>query len=167
MAVKIYPINYRDHQMIKSMYPLYIHDLSEFGGGYQFSENGTWEPDYVPFWLAGQQGAQVLVIRHEKTPIGFACVGRGSFPYKSDRVDQRLCEFFILRSHRGHGYGTEAGCQVLQYFRGNWELMVLQGNHSAIALWRGVIARCRARDVKETSDTSGITLRFVISKASR
>jgi hypothetical protein len=38
-----------DREWVRNVYPLYLHDLSEFDDGYyRLSERGLWEPDPSP-----------------------------------------------------------------------------------------------------------------------
>ena len=128
-----------ERRWIESVYPLYLHDLSEFDDSlYHLSEDGVWEPNYLPVWFS-LPGARPFVLRTETQRIGFAFVGQAPFPYRSADVDQQLSEFFILRACRRHGLGREAAVSVLQAFPGAWELFVLTANRPAQAFWRNVL----------------------------
>jgi predicted acetyltransferase len=128
-----------ERRWIENVYPFYLHDLSEFSESiYHLNEGGIWEPDYLPVWFSAA-GARPLVLRAGKQRIGFAFVGQEPFSYRSFDVDQRLSEFFILRSFRGRGLGRAAAISVLQAFPGVWELFTLRSNRPAQAFWEQVL----------------------------
>lgn len=130
-----------DRRWIENVYPFYLHDLSEFDGSiYHLNEEGLWHPDYLPVWFS-ERGARPLVLRSGNERIGFAFVGQDPFPYRSFDVDQRLSEFFILRSWRGRGLGLEAALAVFQAFPGVWELFTLRSNRPAQAFWEKVLEK--------------------------
>lgn len=42
-----------DRDWLSNIYPFYLHDLSEFDDGYyRLRNDGRWDPDYLPSWLA-------------------------------------------------------------------------------------------------------------------
>ena len=140
MAVHlVHAHNDAERRWIENVYPLYLHDLSEFGESiYHLNEEGVWQPDYLPVWFSAL-GARPLVLRAEDQRIGFAFVGQAPFSYRSFDVDQRLSEFFILRSCRGRGLGRAAAIAVFQAFPGAWELFTLRSNRPSQAFWEKVI----------------------------
>lgn len=130
--------NNAERRWIENVYPLYLHDLSEFDESiFHLNDEGLWQPDYLPVWFT-TPGARPLVLRAEDQRIGFAFVGLDPFPYRSFDVDQRLSEFFILRSCRRCGLGRAAAITVLQSFPGAWELFTLKSNRPAQAFWEKV-----------------------------
>lgn len=79
------------------------------------------------------------MLRSGNERIGFAFVGQEPFSYRSFDVDQRLAEFFILRSCRGRGLGRAAAISVLRSLPGTWELFTLRSNRAAQAFWGKVL----------------------------
>ncbi len=139
-----------EHPLLRNLYPLYLHDLSEYGAGYQLDEQGRWQPDYLPTWLSGFPEVHPLLLRHEGRTVGFAFVGQAPFPYMTRGRDFRMSEFFILRGERRHGLGRLAARAVFDRFRGLWEVSQLPGNRAAIAFWRGVISEYTGGDFQDT-----------------
>jgi predicted acetyltransferase len=129
-----------EYPVLRHLYPLYLHDLSEVGGGYTLDAQGLWQPDYLPTWLSESEQVHPLLFRLEGRPVGFAFVGQKPFPYMAPGHDYQLSEFFILRSERRHGLGRRAAVEVFERFRGVWEVAQLHANHAAIAFWRRVIS---------------------------
>jgi predicted acetyltransferase len=61
-------------------------------------------------------------------------------PHATEGVQARLCEFFVLNTHRGRGVGRAAATQVFDRFRGVWELGWVVGNTPATSFWRSVVS---------------------------
>jgi len=128
-----------EHPLLRNLYPLYLHDLSEFGVEYHLDTQGRWEPDFLPTWLSSSPQVHPLLLRDEGRTVGFAFVAQAPFPYMTPGRDFRMSEFFILRGERGHGLGRLAARAIFDRFRGAWEVSQLPGNGAAIAFWRKVI----------------------------
>lgn len=99
------PVTPTEHTLLRNLYPLYLHDLSEFGDGYPLNEQDLWQPDYMPYWLSGKPDVHRMLFLLKGRPVGFAFVGQAPFPFMTPGRDFRLCEFFILRAERRHGLG--------------------------------------------------------------
>jgi predicted acetyltransferase len=128
-----------EHELLRNLYPLYLHDLSEFGDEYQLDARGCWQPDYLGTWLSPSPEVHPLLLRWEGRTVGFAFVGQAPFPYMTPGRDFRLSEFFILRSQRRKGLGRRAARAVFDRFQGVWEVSQLPANRTAIDFWRSVI----------------------------
>jgi predicted acetyltransferase len=151
MALAVIPVSPAEHPLLRRLYPLYIHDLSEFGDAYALDAEGIWQPDYLSFWLSGSEGAHPLLFQLDGRPVGFAFVGQTPFPYKSAEVDFRLSEFFVLRGERRRGLGRQAAVALFDSFRGVWELTQLTANTGAVAFWRRVLDEYTGGDFKTTT----------------
>ncbi|ABF88390.1 conserved hypothetical protein [Myxococcus xanthus DK 1622] len=128
-----------EHTLLRNLYPLYLHDLSEFGVDYAMDEQGRWRPDFLPTWLIPAPEVHPLLLRWEGRVVGFAFVGQSPFSYMTPGRDFRMSEFFILRNERRIGLGRLAARAVFDLFPGIWELSQLPRNRPAIAFWRRVI----------------------------
>lgn len=140
MFLEVLEMKVAERDLMASLYPLYIHDISAFGDMYKLDEEGVWQPDFLPFWLDSEDGARTYLIRVGGQPAGFALVGsRPQFPYMNPDCDYRLCEFFVMRAWRGQGIGREAVRRLFDKFTGAWELEVLMDNHQGLKFWRHVL----------------------------
>lgn len=135
----IHPATPADHPLLHNLYPLYLHDLSEYGVDYALDDQGRWQPDYLPTWLSQSPEVHPLLLRWEGRAVGFAFVGQAPFPFMTRGRDFRMSEFFILRGERRRGLGRRAARAVFDRFRGVWEVSQLPANRPAIAFWRSVI----------------------------
>src|SRR5512140_2307438 len=106
------------YPILRNLYPLYLHDLSEFGGGCTLDAQGVFQPDYLPTWLSQSEQTHPLLFPLGYRPVGFAFVGQAPFPYMTAGRDYQLSEFFIIRSERRHGLGQRAAVEVFDRFRG-------------------------------------------------
>ncbi|HST16823.1 MAG TPA: GNAT family N-acetyltransferase [Gaiellaceae bacterium] len=129
----------RDREALRRIYPLYLHDLSQWSSHYRLDEDGRWQPSYVEDFLGREQCAAFL-IREDGAAAGFAWVGGGDFPRKRPDRDWRLAEFFVAAPFRRRGIGRAAAAGVLDSFSGSWQLEVIDGNEPALRFWREVLA---------------------------
>lgn len=139
-----------EHPLLRNIYPLYLHDMSQFGVEYRLDEQGHWQPDYLPTWLSGSPEVHPLLLRWEGRTVGFAFVGQAPFPYMTPGRDFRMSEFFILRGERRRGVGRLAARAIFERYPGVWEVSQLPGNRSAIAFWRGVISEYTGGSFEDT-----------------
>ncbi|MFP2904554.1 GNAT family N-acetyltransferase [Pyxidicoccus sp. 3LFB2] len=139
-----------EHSLLRNLYPLYLHDLSEFGVEYRLDEQGHWRPDFLPTWLTGAPEVHPLLLRFEERTVGFAFVGQAPFPYMTPGRDFRMSEFFILRGERRRGLGRLAARAIFERYPGIWEVSQLPANRSAIAFWRSVIGEYTGGDFEDT-----------------
>ena len=129
----------RDRAALRNLYPLYLHDLSQWSAHYRLDQDGRWQPSYVDDFLSRSECAAFL-IREDGAAAGFAWVGGGDFPRKRPDRDWRLAEFFVAAPYRRRGIGRAAAARVLDAFAGAWQLEVIDGNEPALAFWRDVLA---------------------------
>jgi aminoglycoside 6'-N-acetyltransferase I len=135
-----------DGYIIKNLYPLYLHDLSEFSDTLP-NEHGILEPDAVRtlseqgevqnIWWQRRGKLLPFLIRVELVPAGFAFIVKS--PEENPEIDFCLQEFFIVRAYRRTGVGRRAAEELFRRFPGQWELYVLAKNLNAQAFWRAVL----------------------------
>jgi predicted acetyltransferase len=146
-----------DREWLTNVFPLYLHDLSEFGlTFYTLDARGVWMPDHRADWLE-DDGDHPLIVVHEGRRVGFALVNQAPSPHLRPGMDFRLSEFFVLRGHRGAGIGRGAAFALFERFRGRWEISALPRNVPAIAFWRRVVGEWGGGRHRELSDDTGVT----------
>jgi predicted acetyltransferase len=137
--------------VIRNLYPLYLYDLSEFGG-HTPNEHGVYEPEPSVRTLAQQGDLTYQRVWWEKPGVLFPFLvmvdGRpGGFvlicasPYAPPAADYSVQEFFLLRPHRGSGIAEQVALTLFDRFRGRWEFSVLPRNARALTFWSKVIGR--------------------------
>jgi predicted acetyltransferase len=145
-----------DREWLTNVYPLYLHDLSEFDDAfYTLDDRGIWMPDYRAGWLE-EDGDHPLIIVDDGRRVGFALVNQAPSPHMGAGMDFRMSEFFVLRRHRGRGIGRRAVVALFERFRGKWEITELARNAPAISFWRRVIGEYGGGRHQETSDAGGV-----------
>lgn len=154
MTITIVAAGLAEKPLIENLYPLYLHDLSEF--------LDTDVDDQGRFIAAGaldqwweRDALHPFLIRVDGRPAGFAFVCGA--PHVSKGRDYRLNEFFILRKHRRRGVGRAAAIMVFDRFQGDWELAWIPENLPAASFWPRVVAEyapdsCREALVMESPD---------------
>jgi predicted acetyltransferase len=148
MEVKAILANEKNANIIKNIYPLYLHDLSEFYGNLP-NEYGIYETEPIKT-LAEQYDVQdtwfhkpdelfPFIIMVDGKPAGFDLVSTGKYAPKE--MDYYLYEFFLLRPYRGKDIGSIAAKQVFEKFKGKWGLHVAPNgtNPRAESFWRKTI----------------------------
>ncbi len=155
-AAQVRRLTADDRAWYDAVYAMYLHDLSAYGGAYHLDEAGVWQPDYRAFWADG--GGAVWLITWGERRVGFACIGAGDFPYKSDAADVRLSEFFVLRGYRGLGIARQAFATLCARYPGRWELSVMAENEAALLFWRRCLAKAEA--LQEQAGAEEVLLRF-------
>jgi predicted acetyltransferase len=142
-----------DRDWLTNVYPLYLHDLSEFDEHYYtLNDRGLWEPDHLPSWLQDDTD-HPLIIHQSATRVGFALVNEAPSVHVMAGLRFRLAEFFILKRHRRIGIGRRAAQALFDRFRGRWQLSILARNAPAIAFWRRVLGD--QAGLKQESGPSG------------
>jgi len=146
----------QDRTWLCHVYPLYLHDLSEFDGGYyQLDERGLWQPDHLPSWLAGDQDLPLLILVDGRR-VGFALVARSPSAWIAPGCDHRMSEFFVLARERRRGVGARAALAVFAAHPGRWEVSELARNERAIRFWRRVVGEQTGGRYEETADAEEV-----------
>jgi RimJ/RimL family protein N-acetyltransferase/predicted acetyltransferase len=130
--------------IIRNLYPLYLHDLSEIYGNVP-NEYGIYEEEPIKT-LAEQYSVQntwfekpgllyPYITYVNKQPAGFALVSTKQFA--PDGLDTYLFEFFLLRPYRGKLVAETAAKQVFDRFKGSWGVFTgpTTQNKRAQAFW--------------------------------
>lgn len=129
MKIKIILANDENSNIIKNLYPLYLHDLSEIYedipnkyGIYEEGSIKTLEEQYnaQDIWFNNPEQLFPFIILVDNNPAGFALVATGKYAPKE--TDYYLYEFFLLRPYRGKNIAQIAVGQVFDEFKGTWEL---------------------------------------------
>jgi predicted acetyltransferase len=159
VEIEIVEARESDEAVIRNLFPLYIHDLSEFMG-WDVPDDGLFaasdllvqywgrKPRDPRFrWGEGLHGHPFLV-RVDGNLAGFVLVRE----MRKDPDLYDVGEFFILRKFRGKGVGKEAAHRAFDMFPGGWQVRELQENTPAQAFWRRIIDEYTGGDYAETQE---------------
>ena len=115
--------------IIKNLYPLYLHDLSEHYEDLP-NEYGIYEDEPIKtlaqqyevqnIWFENPNILFPYIITVDDKPAGFILIA--TTPYSPKTTDYYVNEFFLLRPYRGKDIGEIAAKQVFDKFTGRWEV---------------------------------------------
>jgi predicted acetyltransferase len=147
--------------LVRSLYPLYLQELSTFTDYYKLDARGQWQPDHLPDWLRGDH-QHAFLIYADGVPAGLCFVAQAPFPHMKKGCDHQISEFFVLEAFRERGVGTVAAHQVLDRFPGRWAVTELEANVKAVSFWRRIIAGHTGGAFTETKDPGELVQRFEV-----
>jgi predicted acetyltransferase len=140
-----------DRAVVRQLWQLYRHDLSEFRGthgpaGFVGSlpdaEGRFHERTLLPH-LDGEGNSVGYLFVSEAHAVGFAFVDRVS------SEPHLMAEFFVVRGLRGHGVARRALDEVFARHPGAWEIPFQDRNVAAARFWRRAAAERAVADVGE------------------
>ncbi len=141
-------------QVVRSLFALYIHDLSDMAG-VDIQEDGRFAmpPSLAQYWDGPEATLRFpFLIRADGALAGFALVRR----IAADTRD--MGEFFVLKKFRRAGVGRAAACTLFDRFPGNWEVRELTANTPAQGFWRRIIGDytgCKFEERREFFEAYG------------
>lgn len=151
----------KDRQWIERTYGEYLDDLSQLNTGIfpVMVEDAPRDDEIFANWFSNEHSHPLLILKGEE-PVGFALVTRPRMGGSSDKADFLLSEFFIRNPFRRVGIGREAATLIFNRFAGEWEIVEYNRNPTAIAFWRGVLARYTRGKFRERIRDGEIRQRF-------
>ncbi len=176
MEVKVVLASERNSNIIKNLYPLYLHDLSEIYGTVP-NEYGIYEDksiktlaeqyDCQNIWFQEPNQLFPFIIMVNGKPAGFDLVSTGKLAPKE--FNYYVYEFFLLRPYRGKAIASLAAKQVFDKFLGKWGLYVAPSgmNPRAEKFWRKTINDYTNGSFQERHDSTfdGYKLIFTFDNA--
>lgn len=134
MEVELSILQQKDRHILANLYPLYLHDLSEY---LEMDVDGEGKFDCSPvdlFWK--EKNLYPLLIRANHQIAGFILVSGP--PYVKPGCDYCIQEFFILKKYRRKGIGMRAANKAFSLFQGKYCLLVISKNEPALHFWRNL-----------------------------
>ena len=122
-----------DWAVVRRLWQLYSHDLSEFRGSTP-DPTGSFSAGHLASYGPDDRDAAAYVARLGQRPVGFALV-RGL--EGNSRV---MGEFFVVRAARGAGHGRSFAEHVVRAHPGRWEIAFQEDNVAAARFWRRLAA---------------------------
>jgi aminoglycoside 6'-N-acetyltransferase I len=156
MNIEIKLSDREDAYIIKNLWPLYQHEVSEFETSLVTNRHGLFAVDDSVTTLARHADEQnawwrapdslfPYLIRVDGYPAGFNLVaGRPHLP-QGVEADFVVHEFFVLHTYRGKGVADRAAIDGFNMHRGKWEIVTWPANARAIAFWRRVVSSYTAK----------------------
>lgn len=146
MEVDIVAAGRAEKAILENLFPLYLHDLSEFfeiqvDGDGRFLADGA-----LDVWWE-REGLFPFLIRCDSQIAGFALVA--SPPFVSPGREYRMNEFFILKRYRRQRVGQAAATAVFDSLKGEWEVGWASTNVPAAAFWQRTISHYTSGSYQE------------------
>jgi predicted acetyltransferase len=136
-SVEVVPATREQDPILANLLELYIHEFSEFHH-VDIREDGRFGyPSLSLYWSAPDR--HPFFIREDGKLAGFVLVKKETNTAGVAPVWD-MAEFFVLRSYRKRGIGTQAAHQVWRCLPGLWQVRVMQANTSALEFWARAIA---------------------------
>ena len=160
MRVELRLSSGEDAHIIKNLWPLYQHDVSEFDPGLVPNRHGIFGADDGVTTLAEHAEAQdpwwrdpaslfPYLILADGIPAGFDLVAaQPRLPAGID-ADFMVHEFFVLHAYRGKGVAARAALEGFDRHRGRWEIVTWPAHARAIAFWRRMVGSYAANGHSE------------------
>lgn len=139
-------------QAIRNLWPLYLHDISEYDGNVA-NPHGVITPDdsietlgdaqLTPgsaWWTTPSQLFPYLGTVDGR-PAGFNLIASG--PYvPTPEIDFVVYEFFLAKPYRGTSVAFEMARQGIARHPGTWEVVTYPNAPQAIRFWRKALPLC-------------------------
>ncbi|MBS8265464.1 GNAT family N-acetyltransferase [Mesobacillus boroniphilus] len=121
-------------EILRNLYSLYLHDLSNYTKGLQISEDGSFEFDSFSLIWEKDGVTPYFMIVDEKL-AGFVLILEAPFTTKVDKV---INDFFILNPFRGKGVAKAAVSEIFAHNKGSYYISQLIKNQTAVHFWKKV-----------------------------
>ena len=124
-----------EKSILKNLYSLYLHDLSNFTSQLDIGEGGNFEYDGVDgFWET--DGLFPYFILLEKNIIGFMLIVER--PFLKRDYDFGVNDLFILNKYKGKGLGRQAIQELFRTKKGKCFVIELIENKPAVIFWKSI-----------------------------
>lgn len=159
MKIEVILASKENEKIIKNMYPLYLHDLSEHYEEYP-NEYGIYEEEPIKtleeqydvqnIWFEKPEALYPNIIMVDEKPAGFILISKA--PYAPKTTDYYLSEFFLLRPYRGRGIAEKAANEIFKRYIGRWELYTnhVEKNIAGQKFWRKTISNYTNDEYEES-----------------
>jgi predicted acetyltransferase len=151
VALLVGPASEEAKPIVRRLLEFNAYDFSAIDGR-DIGPDGQYGYPYLDHYFGAANDRAAFLFHVDAHLAGFALVRLGT--------PHQVAEFLVLPKYRGHGLGTAAARQILSRWHGEWITHQVHGNDRAVAFWRRAIPV----HFTETSDTTGTTQRFVITK---
>lgn len=131
-------------ELLTNLYQLYMHDMSDWFE-IETGPDGRFDNEMETFWT---ENKSILIAWSGSQPVGFAVV-QSAERFTGDPNGFDMKEFFVLRSYRRSGAGTQFIRHIWKSRPGGWIIRVVANNRPAVPFWRSVVAAYTENDFHE------------------
>ena len=162
MKVELKLSGEKDAHIIRNLWPLYQHDVSEFASSIP-NRHGLFGADDSVTTLAAHAELQgrwwaepgalfPYLILADARPAGFNLIAARSCLPDGIDADFVVHEFFVLHAYRGRGVAEQAALQGFGLHAGQWQIVTYPAHARGIAFWRRVVSGCATAYSEEELD---------------
>ncbi len=135
MTVALKKVLRSERTILRNLYSLYLHELSNFTTNLDIGEDGRFHYEELDmFWDV--DGLSPYFIMLDGEMIGFILLLERPFLKKSS--DYGINDFFILNKHKGRGLAVQAAGKIFAEKPGEYFVMQVVENKRAVAFWKKV-----------------------------
>lgn len=138
--LEIIKVKEDDKDIIKNLFPLFIHDISEYDSDEDVDARGAFDIDFLEMYWR-ECDLIPLLIKVQERIAGFILLQTGKYAPPS-KEDYYIGQFFILKGYRRKGIGKEAVRKLLNKFPGKYLVGQLPNNIPAIRFWKSAFSYC-------------------------
>lgn len=137
MTVSLNQISTDERHILKNLYSLYLHDLSEYTEGLDISSDGSFEFDsFELIWK--REGLTPYFLKKDKTIVGFLLLLER--PFLNKEYDYSINDIFILKKYRRKGIAIALLKQLFEQKKGCYFVVELAKNIPAVIFWRKIFS---------------------------
>lgn len=138
-----------EKSILRNLYSLYLHELSNFTSNLDLGEDGMFHFEELDsFWEI--DGLSPYFIKLNEEIIGFILLVERPFLKKSN--DYGINDFFILNQYKGKGLAGQAAKKMFEEKRGQYFIIQVLENKRAVAFWKKIYRELNI-EIYETQDT--------------
>lgn len=134
--------------ILRNLYSLYLHDLSNYTSLIDIGEDGSFEYDEIDeFWETVGLSPYFIIL--DKNIVGFILLLERPFLKKD--YDFGVNDLFILNKYKGKGLGRQAIRELFHVKKGKYFVIELMENSPAVSFWKRVYSELNIQ-FDETQD---------------
>ncbi|MBD7985551.1 GNAT family N-acetyltransferase [Sporosarcina sp. Sa2YVA2] len=135
MTIKLKEVLESEKSILRNLYSLYLHELSNFTTHLNIGVDGIFHYEELDdFWKV--DGLSPYFITLNESIIGFILLLERPFLKKSN--DYGINDFFILNQYKGKGLAVQAVKKIFEKKQGQYFIIQVVENKRAVAFWKKV-----------------------------
>lgn len=135
--IEVVPATRDQQPILANLLELYAYDFSEFLD-LELGEDGRFGYKHLPLYWSDPNRHPFLAKVDGKL-AGLVLVKKGS-EISSNETIWDMAEFFVVRTYRRRGIGTDIAQEVWGRFPGRWEIRVMESNQAGHQFWERAIS---------------------------
>ncbi|WP_260287883.1 GNAT family N-acetyltransferase [Peribacillus aracenensis] len=140
MTVSLNQISTDEKHILKNLYSLYLHDLSEYTEGLDISSDGSFEFDsFELIWK--REGLTPYFLKKDKMTVGFLLLLER--PFLNKEYDYSINDIFILKKYRRKGMAIALLKELFKQKKGCYFVVELAKNIPAVIFWRKIFSELK------------------------